>query len=73
MDITYKINLNRYSPSEIIDLYEDGLLTLEEIVSSGCIYSTFGSELREYVYNHMESQQKLLDSLLENTVVQKHQ
>ena len=54
MDITTQINLDNYFPSDIIELHQKGIITLEEILLSGRIYSTFGTELRMYV----KSQQK---------------
>lgn len=64
MDITLKINLDGYFPNEIIDLHQQGIVTLDEIVASGCIHSCFGPKLSDYAY----SQQKLLYDQMPDTV-----
>lgn len=46
----YTINLDGYTPSDIIDLHRQGLITLTEIEQSGCVYSEFNSDLAQYVY-----------------------
>ena len=48
--VTYKLNLDQFSPSEVIDLHKQGVLTMDEIIESGRPWNTFGDELKEYVY-----------------------
>ncbi len=49
MTIVVNINLDRYSPDEIIHLCEDGILTVEEVVRSGRMTSEFGDDLKIYI------------------------
>ncbi len=48
-EIYIKIDLSRYSPSEIIGLCEQGIITVREIIDSGVVPKVFGPELGDYV------------------------
>lgn len=44
-----EINLDRYSPNEIIDLCEQGIITVQEIIDSKRASSEFGNDLKNYI------------------------
>jgi hypothetical protein len=48
--VTYKLNLDQFSPSDVIELHQQGIITMDEIIESGRPWNTFGDELKEYVY-----------------------
>jgi hypothetical protein len=54
MNIQININLDHYSPLQIIDLYQKGLLTLNEVIRSKRQHSTFGSELNNFIYEEQK-------------------
>lgn len=54
--IKISINLDRYSAEQIIDLYNQGVITLSEIRESNRHVTTFGDELSKWLY----SQEKIL-------------
>ena len=58
----FKINLDHYYPSEIIELHKGGLITLQEIIDSKVAYDHFGSELTQYI------KQTKLDNLTKTKV-----
>ena len=47
--ITVKINLDLYSPSQIISMHIDGVITLDEIIDSGRANSCFTTDLKDYI------------------------
>ena len=57
----FKINLDRYYPSEIIELHKGGLITLQEIIDSKVGYDHFDS-LTQYI------KQTKLDNLTKTKV-----
>lgn len=63
------IDLNRYMPCEIIDFHKQGLITMEEIIHSGRQNTEFGSELRNYIRAHADSE--FLSRMKELTVTRK--
>lgn len=50
------IDLSRYMPSEIIDFHKNGLVTMEEIIHSGRQNTEFGSELKNYIRDHVDAE-----------------
>ena len=49
MDITYQINLDSFQPLEIVDLYEQNIITLNEIIVSEVWMSEFGSIIKDLI------------------------
>lgn len=49
-DIKTKINLDRFWPSEIIAMHQQGLVSLAEIIASRRHLTAFGPELATYVW-----------------------
>lgn len=58
MTITHEINLDGIFPKDIIDLHQQGVITIAEIVASGRHYSCFTDDLRIYVAKHLKIQEK---------------
>lgn len=50
MNIEYKISLDRYSPSQLIELHKDGVISFSELKASGRYYTAFGPELADYIW-----------------------
>ena len=49
MNISYKLDLDRYQVMEIIEMVEQGVLTAAEVKASGRCNSEFGDILKTYV------------------------
>jgi len=49
-EVEYTLDLNHLSPADIIELHQQGILTMNEIIASGRMNSEFGDTLRNYVY-----------------------
>lgn len=49
-EVKCTLDLGPYGPDEIIDWHKQGILTLEEIIDSGRMWSEFGDTLKNYVY-----------------------
>jgi hypothetical protein len=49
-EVKFKLNLDQYSPLDIIEWHKQGILTMDEIIESGRMNTTFGDDLRNYVY-----------------------
>lgn len=47
--VSVKINLDRYSPGQIIELCEEGVITVQEIVDSGVQDRMFTDELSDFI------------------------
>lgn len=49
MTITYTLDLNRYTVGELIELCEDGVITIGELKASDRACTEFGDELKRYI------------------------
>ena len=47
--VTTNLDFSRYSPHQIIDLIEQGVITVEEVVASKVAYSFFTNILHDYI------------------------
>lgn len=49
MEIVCQINLDRYSPHQIIEMCEQGIVTLNEVIESKRAFSCFTDMLHDYI------------------------
>jgi len=62
MNIKIKINLDRLAPSEVIELYHQGVITLDEIRESDRARTCFGDELADFLWS--EGKHSTQDTIL---------
>jgi hypothetical protein len=62
-EIKYDISLELYDAETIIDLIEQGIVSIEEVRRSGVEYKFFGDKLSNYLWqkDHKNSQRQDLD------------
>lgn len=58
--IKIKLNLDNYSPIDIINFYNKGIITLEEIKDSGRLQTCFSNELFDFICNIEKTQNTII-------------
>ena len=61
MNVVTSICLDKYSPYQIIQFVEDGIVTVDEVIASGVSFRCFSNVLSDFLYEKSKEAIFVLD------------
>lgn len=58
--IEFVLSLDQFSPPQVIELHQKGVLTINEIILSGRAQTEFGDTLKEYIRAHKKAERTII-------------